>query len=242
MTVGSPVGVPASAGPALILFDAVGTLIEPDPPVDAAYYNAGLGYKGLFVSRETIRARFREVFQANAQTHLADHAGQTSEEYELSRWSTIVRQVFAEAGDVIGELIFNRLWQHFAEPRHWKLFSDVELTIRELHRCGYQVGIASNFDQRLLAICRGHAPLAEIEPIFISSQVGWSKPAPEFYRHIEAVTNLPPDRILLVGDDWENDVTAPQALGWRARWLDRTGTRWKGNPITSLTQLLDELP
>jgi putative hydrolase of the HAD superfamily len=222
----------------LVLFDAVGTLIEPDPPVDEAYYNAGLGYKGLSVSREVIRARFQEIYRATARAQLADQAGRTSEEWELERWFLIVRHVFAEAGDVIGEMIFTRLWQHFAEPNHWRVFPDVEPTITDLRRRGYQIGIASNFDQRLLSICRGHECLAKIEPIFVSSQVGWSKPASQFYKQIESITGLPPERIMLVGDDYENDVGAPRERRWQVIWLRRSPLPIKEGSISSLVELL----
>jgi putative hydrolase of the HAD superfamily len=235
-------GVPALAGPIqLILFDAVGTLIEPDPPVEVAYHNAAsLGRGGTHLTPEMIRYRFKDFLQEATRVQMAEHQGRTSEEYELNRWSRVVRGVL-ELDAVRGEIIFTKLWQHFGEPWHWKLFPDVEPTITELRRRGYRVGIASNFDQRLLNVCRGHAGLADIEPIFVSSQVGWSKPAPQFYRQIESATNLAPEKILLVGDDWENDVVAPQELGWQARWLDRSGTRWRGSPIKSLLELLDEL-
>jgi len=226
----------------LILFDAVGTLIEPDPPVEVAYYNAANSSRGgTDLIPEMIRYRFKDFLKESIRTQWAERQGRTSEADERNRWDWIVRGVL-KLDEVSSEFVFTKLWQHFGEPWHWKVFPDVAPTLAELRRRGYQVGIASNFDQRLLNISRGHELLADIDPIFVSSQVGWSKPAPEFYRHIEAVTKLTPNRIMLVGDDWENDITVPRDLGWHARWLDRSGTGWRGNSIASLTQLLHELP
>lgn len=138
-------------------------------------------------------------------------------------------------------MIFPALWQHFAEPQHWRLFDDVQPTIEGLLERDYRLGIASNFDQRLLSICRGHEGLAALDPIFISSQVGWSKPSPQFYRQIETITGLAPEQIMFVGDDWENDVNAPRNLGWQTRWLIRRETVPGVDQVGKLTDLLTEL-
>jgi putative hydrolase of the HAD superfamily len=232
----------ATAHVELILFDAVGTLIEPNPPAVEVYHRVGCSFRGNELSLEMIRDRFAMAFQHSARLTAIDRGGRTSEELELERWRTIVGEVFVEAGPVIAELCFTQLWRHFAEPGNWCVFPDVALTITELRGRGYRVGIASNFDQRLLTICRANDRLNEIDQVFISSQLGWSKPAHEFYGEIESICGLKPEQILLVGDDYENDVAAPQSRGWQARWLNRRATTLQPNYLRSLTELLTELP
>ena len=128
-----------------------------------------------------------------------------------------------------------------AIPTAWRVFPDVADTVAELNRRGYRTGIASNFDQRLLKICRHKEALAALDPVFVSSGLGWSKPAFEFYREIERATQLAPERILLVGDDFEKDVEVPRHCGWQARWLVRPLAS-EGDHIQSLTELMELLP
>ncbi len=82
------------------------------------------------------------------------------------------------------------------------------------------LGIASNFDSRLESVCSGLAPLAGC-PLFISSRLGHRKPAPAFFRAVEARLRLKPDELLLVGDDPANDYQGALAAGWRAILVDR---------------------
>ncbi|WP_425617122.1 HAD-IA family hydrolase [Anatilimnocola sp. NA78] len=224
----------------LVLFDAVGTLMFPDPPVAIAYERVGRKF-GCETSAAEISGHFRHAFRTSYDP---SHSGQplrTSEAHELSRWQAIVGAVFCDAPISATEIIFPALWQHFAEPQHWRLFEDVQPVIEGLLARGYRVGIASNFDQRLLNICQAFPVLSQCEPIFISSQVGWSKPSPEYYRHIEQATGVSPDRILMIGDDEQNDVLQPRSLGWQARWLVREETAPGSDRLRTLTDLLTEL-
>ena len=158
-----------------ILFDAVGTLITPDPPVAEAYHAAGLHF-GSRHRVEAIHLRFRNAFHRQ-ESRDADPslAHRTSEARELARWRTIVGDVFDDVPETEG--LFQALWEHFARPEHWRLYDDVADCWRQLTDAGFLVGIASNFDDRLDAICRAHALLANC-PRFVSSQIGHKKPEP----------------------------------------------------------------
>lgn len=137
---------------------------------------------------------------------------------------------------------FRELWDHFADPRHWRVFDDVAPTFAELRRRGFQIGIASNFDARLQPICAAYPELAGVEPIFVSSAIGWVKPATGFYREIERLTGLTAEQIAIVGDDQENDVLVPRQLGWQAWWLQRLCPADSERPLRSLTDLLTLAP
>lgn len=230
-----------SARPELVLFDAVGTLIYPDPPAIDVYFAASQEIRGYDISRGEISLRFQEALKQSYLLQATDRKGETNEIFEMERWLAIVRSVFREVDEVRTTMLFNGLWQKFAEPAAWRVFPDVAETVAELNRRGYRTGIASNFDQRLLKICRDKEELATLDPIFVSSGLGWSKPALEFYRAIERSTQLSPERILIVGDDFEKDVEVPRHYGWQARWLVRTLAS-QNDHIHTLTELLDQLP
>ena len=89
--------------------------------------------------------------------------------------------------------------------------------------------IASNFDARLRGVVGGLPEVACVAaPLVISSEVGYRKPHPAFYRAACASLGFPPERVLCVGDDPENDVRGAGRAGLRGLLLDRDGDRPDG--------------
>ena len=202
-----------------VLFDAVGTLIRPEPSVAAAYAQAGRRH-GVDLAEEEIARRFRQALARQDQLDRAHYAGRTDQQREVNRWRDIVADVFGPSPRA--ELIFDDLWEHFAQPANWRLFDDAAATWDRLTSAGLTLGIASNFDERLDGICQALSPLSGCEHLFVSSRVGWRKPRPEFLAAIAERLHLAPAEMLLVGDDLENDYLAARAAGWQAVHLDRT--------------------
>jgi putative hydrolase of the HAD superfamily len=196
-----------------VLFDAVGTLIYPNPPV-AEVYQREARKLGSKYSVPEIAGRFRAAITRHHQ------GGVTSEELERERWHRIVYDVIDDVDDS-HDLLLDALWQHFGSALSWRLFDEVSPAWHELARHGYLLGIASNFDGRLRTICRGHPPLDKCRHVFVSSEVGFPKPEPRFYQAVEEQLGLRPEQILLIGDDEAADVTGPIAAGWQAIWLRR---------------------
>lgn len=214
-----------------VLFDAVGTLIYPDPPVADVYYAAGQQF-GSRLSIHEIRQRFAAALTANYSG-----GGPTNETNERQRWRSIVSHVISDVADA-REAIYEHLWEHFARPQHWRLYDDVAETLSELRRRGFQLGIASNFDARLTGIVEGHLALKPCEAVFVSSKVGYTKPDARFFRAIEKRLGIDPAQIALVGDDEVSDVQGATAAGWRAVRLDRDSTKPNSGTIHSLAELL----
>ncbi|MBW8883252.1 MAG: HAD-IA family hydrolase [Planctomycetia bacterium] len=199
-----------------ILFDAVGTLMYPDPPVAEVYWRAA-GRFGSGLSIAEIEERFPLALERNFAGGCA-----TSEANERQRWRKIVGDVISDIPQHI-DTVFEYLWQHFSQPRHWGLYEDVESTLGQLHCRGFQLGIASNFDARLKCIVAGHSMLAGCDVAFVSSDIGYSKPDARFFRGIQERLGVDNGQIALVGDDDVCDVQAAIAAGWRSIHLDRRG-------------------
>lgn len=198
-----------------LLFDAVGTLIAPDPPVADAYAAAARRHGSRLAARE-IEARFRTAFRLHSAP-----GGPTSEAFERERWKRIVAATIDDVPPSRGDALFGELWAHFAQPEHWRVFEDVAPAINALSACGLKLAIASNFDSRLRSIVAGHLPLAAIEQVFVSSELGHSKPSPDFFRAIESELGVLPTQIALIGDDFKADIEGARAAGWTALYLDR---------------------
>ncbi len=219
-----------------ILFDAVGTLVYADPPVALAYHAVGQQF-GSRLSVESIRLRFREaVVQQETLDAAQNH--RTSDAHEQDRWRSIVTHVYEDLVET--EALFLSLWNHFAQPQHWRVYDDVSDCLEFLTEEGHVQGIASNFDERLHAICEHHAALASLRP-FVSSRIGHKKPSLQFFRAIEQQLRLPAAQILMVGDDRENDFHAARRAGWPALLLDRRHATTH-SCVPQLLRTLDELP
>ena len=220
-----------------ICFDAVGTLLQPDPTVGTAYHTAGVLHGSQHAPSEVL-LRFQAAFARSERQDAERGDGRTDETVELARWRRIVTEVFDDIAD--HSPLFDRLWQHFAAAENWRLFDDVEPCLAELRARGVRVGIASNFDSRLRTICRDLPPLDRYPHLFISSELGHRKPSVHFFRAIEQELELPPERLLLVGDTPENDYHAALAAGWQALLIDRKGRHVElpvEHRIASLTEL-----
>jgi putative hydrolase of the HAD superfamily len=219
----------------VVLFDAVGTLLHPEPAVAVAYHAVGRRF-GSRLSPEDIEPRFRAAFAR--QESIDQAAGhQTDEARERARWQAIVGEVFSDVPDPSD--LFTALWEHFAQPRHWAVYPDVAECWRRLAARGLELGLASNFDARLESICRGIEPLSACRWVFASSCIGHRKPSPTFFQAVQQSLRLPADAILLVGDDRHNDFQAARAAGWQAILLDRQSRPDSSTPhvIASLEQL-----
>jgi len=229
--------VHVSADVRWVLFDAVGTLIYADPPVADVYADAGRRFGSRLDARQ-IALQFRQALAAELGPTGDLRRPTTNEANELARWRRIVAAVFPDVTPAAADSLFDSLWQHFAQPTSWRPFLDVEPALRQLQQRGLQLGIASNFDGRLLEIAAKMPELATCEQVFVSSDVGYSKPDPRFFAAVAAQLAAPLSQILLVGDDGLADVQGARAAGWQAVYLDRRSvTASTEQAISSLREL-----
>jgi putative hydrolase of the HAD superfamily len=223
----------------VIVFDAVGTLIAADPPVADVYHLTGWQFSSQH-SKAAVAERLRIAFATSEAGEDLTRCA-TSEAFERERWRQIVAGVFDDVPDAGGAL-FDSLWRHFADAEHWRLFDDAAPTLQALADRGYRLAIASNFDRRLHAIRQRLPPLARCERCFISSEIGYPKPDRRFFAAIEHELDVPANQLLLVGDDWTNDILGARAAGWQTKWLQRKGTTSSEPHLRSLLELLESLP
>jgi putative hydrolase of the HAD superfamily len=197
-----------------VVFDAVGTLLQPDPPAADVYANAGRLF-GTRLAPSEIAARFRTAFRRQEEIDFAA-ALRTSEAREVDRWRAIVGEVLDDVNDA--QACFRHLYDHFAQPCSWRLESDALITVKELAARGYRVAVASNFDHRL----RGVLAPSELSrlPLIISAEVGWRKPAAAFFQAMCREVGAEGPAVLYVGDDLSNDYEGARAAGCEAVLFD----------------------
>jgi putative hydrolase of the HAD superfamily len=223
--------IPASVR--AIFFDAVGTLIFPDPPAAEVYADVGRRH-GSRLSLDVIQRRFRDAFQAEEAFDQRDEL-RTDEEREVRRWRHIVAAVLDDVAD--GEDVFRELFDHFSRASAWRCAPDAGPVLAELARRGYRLGLASNYDRRLRSVTAGLPELRPLEHLVISSEVGWRKPARGFFEEAVRQAGVTAGQVLFVGDDPVNDGEGARAAGLQVLLLDPCGPR--ESCIVRLGDLID---
>jgi putative hydrolase of the HAD superfamily len=197
-----------------VVFDVVGTLLEPAPSVSEAYKKSSEKF-GVTLSSSEIAKRFSIAWERQESLDAQNNpAFSTSRSREYERWQQIVCDVF-EDSPAAGN-IFEDLWIHFGKPSSWQPVEQGCRLLEAVRESGIDVAVASNFDERLLPLAKHVEPLISIEKIFASSELGWRKPAPQFFQAVESRLEKEPDQLLLVGDDPRLDIAAANAAGWKS--------------------------
>lgn len=202
-----------------VLFDAVGTLIFPSPSVAEAYQQVAQSL-GLSLSQAEVSRRFKIAYAQSAYPSHVDGSLPS----DRVRWQQVVSQVFEELTAEQKRLAFEKLWHHFARPSAWQLFDDAAAALNELQQQGQSLSIASNFDERLHLIVAGHPLLSHVTNVFVSSDLGFAKPHPNFFQLVSQQLGAHPSELLLVGDDRDADVLGGLSAGWTVAWIQRKCT------------------
>lgn len=206
-----------------IVFDAVGTLIIPDPPVVDTYARVGRDH-GSQLERVEIASRFKRLFEElfGSESSTVDGANPlaSSEEIERVRWEELVARLFDDV-DSRESGLFESLWEYFAKRASWRLFDDVEPTFRALRERGIRFAIGSNFDSRLVGLVSSSPVLSLASRVFHSSDIGWLKPSRGFFDTVAQRLNSVPTRLLMIGDHPTNDVLGSRNANWVSCHLKR---------------------
>jgi len=219
-----------------VVFDAVGTLIEPEPPAPAVYEAVGRKFGSRLGARE-IAARFAAAFEREEEVDRASGL-RTWEVREEERWRHIVGRVLEDVSDP--EVCFRELFAYFSRPAAWACAADAAPVLEALAGRGLVLCMASNYDSRLRRVVAGLPALKPIRHLVISSEVGWRKPAPEFFAALCRCMGFSAADLLHIGDDRVNDYEAARAAGMRAVLFDPKGKEaFCTERISRLADLLD---
>ena len=236
MDVVSEPGGPEPGGPepggAWVFLDAVNTLIEPVPDVATVYAEVAARHG----SRRTA-VEIDEEFEA-AYAAATTNDRRCDEASERAFWRSVVDRLVDDAADP--DAMFKELFERFARSEAWRAFEDVPRNLAKLRAGGYRVAIASNFDARLRPVAAGLPAIADVETLIISTEVGWKKPADEFWQAALTITGADPERSAAVGDSFHEDVRAPRRLGMKGLWLKR-GERRRPAAVRTFDEAVERL-
>ena len=134
-----------------------------------------------------------------------------------------LRYTLAEFGypEVSGQALKEGLAAAYAQGELlWQPYGDVYRTLDILKERGYRIGLISNARdaanvERLIDQARLRQRL---DPIVISANVGVRKPNPHIFRIVLDYWQLPPDRVVMVGDMLGADILGAHHAGMRGVW------------------------
>lgn len=217
-----------------VFFDAVGTLLFPVAPVHETYAVIG-GRHGHAPPDGDGRLAFQDAFARQERRDFQD-GWRTDEARERARWRAIVGEVLPGPN---ADGCFADLWAWFSTPEAWAPHPEAADVLAELAGRGLTVGVASNFDARLVGLVDALPDLAPLRgQCVVSSLVGWRKPAREFFQAVQLAAGCPAEQVLYVGDDVRNDIHGATAAGLRAVLFDPDGKAEGGPRIRRLRDLL----
>jgi putative hydrolase of the HAD superfamily len=113
---------------------------------------------------------------------------------------------------------------HDTKFRQLEPFPDVYPLFEALRAAGIRVGIITHgwtTKQSEKIVRLGLLEHVDPKAVFISEQIGISKPNPKLYAQALSDLGLSPGEVMYVGDSPTHDIKPPQALGMVAVWAKR---------------------
>jgi putative hydrolase of the HAD superfamily len=214
-----------------ITFDVGGTLIEPYPSVGEVY--GGVARRFGIQTRST--AQLSEAFL---------QAWKDKRQFDYSRlaWRNLVTRTF---GDTLPEPrtqeVFQAIYDEFALSEAWRIYEDVAPTLDALGQLGYRLGLISNWDERLRPLLGTLRLSGRFEAVVISCEADALKPNAEIFHCAARLLQLPPHRILHVGDGREEDFEGAARAGFAAAHLRRGHQNGEWPVLDSLLDLIPAL-
>jgi putative hydrolase of the HAD superfamily len=210
-----------------ITLDAGGTLVKPWPSVGHVYAGAAAGHCVRPVSADLLNQRFARAWRKLKNFN-----------HRREEWAALVDETFAGLTEQPpSETFFPELYRRFAEPEAWRIYEDVLPALDMLASRGINLGIISNWDERLLPLLEQLGLRKRFEVAVVSCEVGFPKPSPVIFGHAVRKLGEAPESVLHVGDDPDHDFEGAKAAGLQALLLERGAETRRAGSIASLLEL-----
>ena len=219
-----------SAGVKAVLLDALGTLVELQPP--APRLQRVLAQSGFDISEEQAAAGF-----AAEIAYYLDHHLEGSDRERLERLRDRCAEELRRALD-IPDLDHATARRAMLETLEFRPYPDALPALAELRALGLTLVVASNWDCSLPDWLAPAGITELVDGVVTSAEVGAPKPNPRVFERALAIAGVRPSEALHVGDKVDNDLEGAAAAGIRGVLLQREGDPPPGvESIRSLAEL-----
>lgn len=200
-----------------MLFDALGTLVELEPPWPRLIE--------LLRGRHGIEADWDEAKRAvlAEMAYYKEHHDEGADEATLAELRTRCATVLADELPALAGLSSSEVTELLLESLRFNPYPDVPGVLADLRRLGLRLAIVSNWD------CSLRDTLAElglsglVDEIVVSAEAGARKPAPAIFERALSALGVPAEASLFIGDSPETDIAGARSAGIDALLLDRNG-------------------
>jgi putative hydrolase of the HAD superfamily len=217
--------------PRAVLLDALGTLVELEPP--APRLRALLGEAGVTVGEEAAARGFAAEIAYYLEHHL-EGSDRASLDDLRDRCAEALRAALAVPG-----LDHATARRALLGALRFTAFPDAAPALRELRRSGATLVVVSNWDCSLPEWLAGAGLLDLVDAVVSSAEAGAAKPDPAPFLRALELAGAAPSEALHAGDSAANDVAGARAAGIRPVLVDRAGN---GSPGVERVGSLAELP
>jgi len=213
-----------------VLLDALGTLVELQPP--APRLRALLAEHGFEVDEE----RAARGFEAEIGYYLQHHLEGSNPE-RLDDLRDRCAEAMMAALDLPG-LDHARAREVMLAALRFEPFPDALPAIERLAEAGHTLVIVSNWDCSLPDWLGPAGLLDQVQGVVTSAEVGAAKPDARVFERGLELAGARADAAVHVGDSVENDIEGARALGIRALLIARDGGAPNGvEALSSLVEL-----
>jgi putative hydrolase of the HAD superfamily len=214
-----------------VLLDALGTLVELQPP--APRLRSLLAVEGIELSEERAAHGFEAEIAYYLEHHLEGRDAASLEDLR-DRCATVLRDALELPGlsqasarrALLGALAF--------EP-----YPEVASVLRELRAAGVRLVVVSNWDCALPGWLAAAGLLELVDGVVTSAEVGAAKPDPAIFSMGLQLAAVTAGEAIHVGDSLEQDVEGARGAGIRPVLVARGQDAPRGGEVVpSLTELL----
>ncbi|HEV7177637.1 MAG TPA: HAD-IA family hydrolase [Solirubrobacteraceae bacterium] len=206
--------------PRAILLDALGTLLELEPPAPRL--------------RTELLQRFGvRIGETDAQRAIAAEIGYYRAHLDEGRDSVALAELRSRCAEALREglpdderiaAIDNAaLTSALLASLRFEPFADVRPALAAARAAGRRLLVVSNWDASLNEVLDrlGLSPM--LDGVVTSAEFGERKPAPEIFEHALALAGVAADEAIHIGDSLAEDVAGARAAGIEAVLIKRDG-------------------
>src|SRR5207302_4806489 len=140
----------------------------------------------------------------------------TNFDYSRRAWAELVTKTFSGGFEQHSQPLFDELYERFAQPQVWRVYEDVTPALESLSDRGIELGIISNWDERLRPLLERLKLDRYFRVIIISQEIGFCKPSPVIFEEAARKFSCPAASILHVGDGALDDVDGARQAGFQS--------------------------
>jgi putative hydrolase of the HAD superfamily len=202
-------------GARAVLFDALGTLVELEPPWPALRRTLAERH-GVAVGE----AEAKQAVLAEMSYYRAHHMEGSSPE-ALAELRRRCAAVLLEHLPQASSLDPDDLTEALLASLRFSPYPDAAPALADLRSAGVRLAVVSNWDCSLRSVLADLGLAGALDAVVVSAEAGAAKPDRRIFETALARVRVRPQNALFVGDSLETDVAGARAAGIRALLLDR---------------------